>query len=253
MKPSQLYISTIASDAAQAARTYGLGLEIAEYCTAANFDRPDIHAAVAASLSGIQRRTFHAPFNELFPCAIDPKARDLARFRYRQAIAAAQRLGASKVVIHGGFQPYVYYDSWFVQQSTVFWRDFIKECPETVELCLENVLEPDPSFLLQIVRAVDDPRLRLCLDVGHAQVYGKSAAPAQWLSAWAGCLSHFHIHNNFGDRDAHNQLSDGVIPMAALLEQAQALCPAATYTLELQQSLPSVLWLTGQKLLEESL
>ena len=38
MKKDQLFLSTIAPDAAEEARRHGLGLEIAEYCTAWNMD-----------------------------------------------------------------------------------------------------------------------------------------------------------------------------------------------------------------------
>ena len=91
MKKDQLFLSTIAPDAAEEARRHGLGLEIAEYCTAWNMDEQfeTTHAAVAEELTGVGRRLLHAPFSELFPCAVDPKARELAALRYRQAIALA--------------------------------------------------------------------------------------------------------------------------------------------------------------------
>ena len=93
MKTNQIYISTIAPDAASVAYQYGLGLEIAEYCTAWNmdekFDRLDV--VVKKKLEGISHSTLHAPYNELFPCAIDKKARALAAERYRQAIDLAKR------------------------------------------------------------------------------------------------------------------------------------------------------------------
>ena len=38
MNKDKIYISTTASDAAEVARRWGLGLEIAEYCTAWNMD-----------------------------------------------------------------------------------------------------------------------------------------------------------------------------------------------------------------------
>ena len=39
MEKERFYISTIDPNAADTAREYGLGLEIAEYCTAWNMDR----------------------------------------------------------------------------------------------------------------------------------------------------------------------------------------------------------------------
>ncbi len=237
---SRLYISTIASDASQVARQYGLGLEIAEYCTAWNLDRyfPETHAQVTQRLSGIEKRILHAPFNELFPCAIDPKARELAAFRYRQAIALAKDYGASKVVIHGGYSPRLYYPCWYTEQSAEFWKEFMRQDPG-VEIVLENVMEEEPEMLLGILRQVDHPHLRLCLDVGHVNVY--SPIPVtEWLEACAPWLSHFHLHNNDGVQDTHSALYQGTIPMDTLLHRAELLCPRATMTLELTEAGPSV-------------
>ena len=99
MENHRFYLSTIAADAAGTARQYTLGLEIAEYCTACNMDEhfPETDAAVREKLAGIARVTLHAPFNELFPCAIDPRARAIAADRFREAIALAKGYGAEKI------------------------------------------------------------------------------------------------------------------------------------------------------------
>lgn len=243
MNREMLYLSTTAPDAARLARAHGLGLEIAEFCTAWNMDQEleKTRRALEPQLAGIDRRVLHGPFNELFPCAIDPSARRLAAYRYRQAIALAKEYGAKKVVLHGGFQPRMYYPEWYVEQSVVFWRDFLKEDPG-VEIVLENVLEEAPETLRDIVAEVNDPRLRMCLDVGHVHVY--SGVPVEdWLRECAPWLSHFHIHNNDGSWDTHSPLMEGTIPIRRLLEQAEALCPQATITLELLQAESSVRWL----------
>lgn len=243
MKREDIYISTIASDGASVAREYGLGLEIAEYCTAWNMDDrfDQVHPEVLRKICGVPDRLLHAPFNELFPCAIDPKARELAAHRYRQAIALAKGYGAAKVIIHGGYNPRIYYPAWYVEQSILFWRGFLKEDPG-VQIVLENVLEEEPGMLLDIVKGVDDPRLRLCLDVGHVNAYSEISV-MEWLKAWAPYLSHFHIHNNDGSWDTHSPLDCGSIPMGEVLDQADILCPDATFTLELMEASPSVRWL----------
>ena len=143
MDREKLYISTTASDSYLVARKYGLGIEIADFCTAWNMDDNFIETdrKLKCKLDGIDRRLLHAPFNELFPCAIDKKAKELATYRYKQAIALAEQYGASKVIIHGGYNPYIYYPEWYVEQSVLFWKDFIKQLPETVHIALENTLE----------------------------------------------------------------------------------------------------------------
>ena len=233
MKREQIYLSTVDPRAGELARELGLGVEIAEYCTAWNMDReyPQTDERLRGALAGNPRRILHGPFNELFPCAIDPEARDLAARRYRQAIALARDYGADKVVIHAGFNPWLYYPVWFREQSAVFWREFLAEDPG-VEIVLENVLEQEPEWMTDILRAVDSPRLRLCLDVGHVNAYSPVDA-AQWLRRCAPWISHFHLHNNNGTRDAHDPLFRGSIPMEELLTLAGDLCPEATFTLEL--------------------
>ena len=233
MKREQIYLSTVDPRAGELARELGLGVEIAEYCTAWNMDReyPQTDERLRGALAGNPRRILHGPFNELFPCAIDPEARDLAARRYRQAIALARDYGADKVVIHAGFNPWLYYPVWFREQSAVFWREFLAEDPG-VEIVLENVLEQEPEWMTEILRAVDSPRLRLCLDVGHVNAYSPVDA-AQWLRRCAPWISHFHLHNNNGTRDAHDPLFRGSIPMEELLTLAGDLCPEATFTLEL--------------------
>ncbi|MBQ9762187.1 MAG: sugar phosphate isomerase/epimerase [Oscillospiraceae bacterium] len=245
MNREKFYLSTIATDAVRVARDYGLGLEIAEYCTAWNMDRKfaAVDGVVRKKLEGISGCTLHGPYNELFPCAIDPKARELAAFRYRQALELAAGYGATKVVIHGGYHPRIYFPVWYVEQSILFWKEFLAQAPP-VQIVLENVLEEEPGMLLDIVRGVDDPRLGLCLDVGHVNAY--SAVPVErWLECWAPYIFHFHIHNNDGSRDAHDPLNQGDIPIRQLLARAQALCPDATFTLELMKTEPSVRWLFG--------
>ena len=252
MKRENWYLSTIDQQAQTLAVQYGLGLEIAEYCTASNMD--DLYAQTDAlvrnKLRGISRRVLHGPFNELFPCAIDPKARALARERYIQAIALARDYGANKVVIHGGYNPRIYYPCWYTEQSILFWREFLREIPQGMEVCLENVLEEEPGMLIDIVRAVEDPRLRLCLDVGHVNAYSKIPA-VEWVERCAPWLSHFHIHNNDGSWDTHSALNQGTLPMEKLLDLAQQVCPEGSYTLELAQAEESVLWLIQKKLMED--
>lgn len=239
----KFYLSTIAPDAAEVAGEYRLGLEIAEYCTAWNMEEQfsETDSAVKQKLQGIDRRIFHAPFNELFPCAIDPKARALAESRYRQAAELAKAYGAEKLVIHGGFNAGLYFPRWYIAESVKFWKAFLGEDPG-IPIVLENVLETEPGWLAEIAEQVSSDRLRLCLDIGHANAYSPVSVE-DWLTRCAPYLSHFHIHNNAGDMDTHSALFQGSIPVGEFLAQANDLCPQATATLEVLEAAPSAEWL----------
>ena len=243
MNRENIYISTIATDAVRVAKQYGFGIEIAEYCTAWNMDQKfaGVDGVVKKKLDGISRSVLHAPYNELFPCAIDPKARELAASRYRQAIDLAKRYGSTKVIIHGGFNPWIYFPVWYTEQSVIFWKEFLENDPG-VEIVLENVLEREPAWFLDIVKGVNDPRLKMCLDIGHVNAYSNIPV-MEWLETCAPYINHFHVHNNDGAHDQHNALNDGTIPMKEFLLRAEEICPNATFTMELMKDGPSMQWM----------
>jgi sugar phosphate isomerase/epimerase len=107
----------------------GLGLEIAEFCTASNMDADFgiYEGIVAEKMAAARRFAFHAPFNELCPAAIDPLVLDIARYRYRQSFELAARLNIRKIIVHSGYVPLVYFKSWFTERSVEFWKDFMSE------------------------------------------------------------------------------------------------------------------------------
>ena len=82
----------------------------------------------------------------------------------------------------------------------------------------------------------------MCLDIGHVNAYSKCPV-TQWLEVCAPYIRHFHIHNNDGSRDSHSPLTQGSIPMKMFLTRSDALCPGASYTLELMEAEESVRWL----------
>ena len=247
MKKARLFLSTIADDAVQTAREFGLGVERAQFCLAENMDKtpPDVQASLDAALE-VPRRVLHAPFAELCPAAIDPLVRAVTRRRFLQAAALAKRYGAKKMVVHSGFIPLVYYPEWFAPQSAAFWREFLNDV-DGLTLCVENVMETSPDALRQIAEQVNDPRLRICFDVGHAFCQSGDLAP--WLDALAPYSSHVHLHNNHGSSDEHLGLPDGTLDMATVIRQLEALAPQATYTLEVRSARASVEWLLKEGLL----
>lgn len=247
MKKERLFLSTIADDAVQTAREFGLGVELAQFCLAENMDKtpPDVQASLDAALE-VPRRVLHAPFAELCPAAIDPLVRAVTRRRFLQAAALAKRYGAEKMVVHSGFIPLVYYPEWFAPQSAAFWREFLNDV-DGLTLCVENVMETSPDALRQVAEQVNDPRLRICFDVGHAFCQSGDLAP--WLDALAPYSSHVHLHNNHGTFDEHLGLPDGTLDMATVIRQLEALAPQATYTLEVRSARASVEWLLKEGLL----
>ena len=103
-------------------------------------------------------------------------------------------------------------------------------------------MEPGPEMLVEIARGVDDPRLGLCLDVGHANTVVSKTPPADWLAPMLPDLRHVHLHDNHGALDEHLPLGAGTIDFAPILA-VLAAHPDITITLENQDILPSLQYL----------
>ena len=229
----------------------GLGVEIAEFCISDNMDNKfeEVLPHVLKNAAAVPDKTLHAPYNELFPQAIEPLVVEVAYRRYEQTLGYCRRFGASKMIVHANYDDSLYFHKWFVNRHIDFWKRFLAEHDDPIEICVENVQEEDPELILGILRGVDDPRLRMCLDVGHANLGGP--APIEWLKVCAPFISHYHIHNNFGAPkegkrswgDRHLALGNGNIDMKALLALAEELTPAATAAIESYAPEDSVQWL----------
>lgn len=234
MKKREICLATIDPNAFALAEKYDLRMELDQFCTAMYMDPPSFAAYDAEVKTMLPRASvFHGPFNELSPCAIDPKIRAVSMERYEQAYQLMRQYGLHKMILHGGFVPLVYFPIWYVEQSVGFWKEFLADKPEDFLLCLENVMEPEPSLLKEIVEGIADPRCRLCLDVGHANIRRVSQIPIRtWVEECAPYLAHVHLHNNDGDWDWHKSLSDGTIPMKEILSMLDTLAPEADFTFE---------------------
>lgn len=244
MNRDKFYLSTIDENAHLLTKEHGLGIEIAEFCTPWFLDTEfnQIDPKIREKLACTDRFVLHAPFSELFPCAIDPKVRAIAAERYRQVIAVAQSYGIQKIVVHGGYNPKIYFPVWYTEQSVLFWKDFVQDIPDGMVFCLENVFEEEPTMLSEIIRQVNDPKIRMCLDTGHVNTYSQISV-FDWLTECSDLVEHFHIHNNDTSRDSHSQLFEGTIPMTQLLNAIEEKCPSASITLELMDAKPSIDWL----------
>lgn len=267
MKRENFLISTTAQDAGDTAREYGFGVEIAEFCTAWNMDREydEADRIVRSQIKGVENLTLHGPFNELSAASIDPLILDITRKRYEQAAKLCTHYGARKLIIHSGYTSHMYYKCWYEEQAIKFFSDFMNVVPTDVTVVLENVFEDDPDMLINVVKGVDNERFKLCIDVGHVNAslnfchriktnrVGDELLGCkdvfEWIERCAPYTSHYHIHNNYGDRDSHNALFDGAMDMKKLLLTIEKLTPDATLAMEVFDGKESAQWLEREGLI----
>ena len=132
---------------AKLAKAYGMGIEIAEYSISENLETgaEKTEKEVLEKISMVPDVLLHAPYNELFPCAIEPKVLEVAKIRYDESWELCRKYGAKKMIVHSGFYPQMYFESWFVERAIIFWKEFLEKHTEDIIICMENVVETEPS------------------------------------------------------------------------------------------------------------
>ena len=254
----KLYVATFSEDALRLARKYGVGLEINHTCISEELDpkrrkeflaqiETDIKAAgiIEPSESSL---VLHGPFTEIHPAAIDYRARELGMERLGQAYEVAETLGVKKMIVHTGWLPFIYFKEWQAEKGAEFWQRFMDGKPDDFVICIENVLEDEPFMMRDMMERIEDPRIKLCLDVGHANAMRQAGVPVEkWIEVLAPYIGHFHLHNNDGTGDSHSAFDKGTMDMVQILELIDRQCdPNVTLTIEARDASSCLEWLADR-------
>jgi len=242
MKKRDIFLATFEMDAENVIKKHGIGIEFNQFCISSTlFDvRRDLACrAMQAQLDRLGLKApddvvCHGPFTEILPEAIDTEFVDLALKRMGQAVDGCKKLGVNRLVVHSGYYPTLYFRDWHRDKSVYFWSELLKVCPEDFHVYLENVIDPEPTCLLEVVEKIDDPRLELCLDIGHAHCATEPKYTVyDWIKLWGKRIGHFHFHNNNGTGDQHNSIFKGTMFIPDVLACIDENCKdEATITVE---------------------
>ncbi len=174
-------------------------------------------------------RALHGVFYDMNSGSPDKQVRALVRERYALSLQIAAELGARTVVFHANYLPFVrrpeYLPEWTRIQEE-FWAGLLQEA-ERLDLfiALENMWEPNPEIIANLLERIDSPRLGACLDVGHVYLYTDSAPLPAWIDRLRQWIIHIHINNHRGYYDEHLPLDapDGVIDYRVVLPLLETL------------------------------
>jgi len=222
------------------AERHGLGIELMTFAFPDVLDG-DWRATVRevqATLAPISLRTMHGPFFDMAPGSLDRRVNDLVMSRYRQALDIAAELSVMTVVFHANFitslRTEAYRTGW-TKRNIAFFSELAPHAAERgVTIAIENMWEYEPAIIGDVIRGVDHPAVRACLDVGHAHLFGE-APWAEWLRVMGPLLAHVHLNNNDGKVDVHRALDDGVLTYGAIIPELRALPTHPTMTLEMDR------------------
>jgi sugar phosphate isomerase/epimerase len=193
------------------AQKHGLGLEIQVYGYDTDLLDNDWRELVAehkALLRDFQGElAIHGAFLDLSPASSDRRVVALTRERYMLNLDIAAELGARNVVFHTDFIPVVrkptYRPEW-TKRQTVFWGPMAEEAAKRdLAIALENMWEPYPDIIGDVLDRIDSPHLGACLDVGHVYLFSDYLPLKAWVERLSHRLIHCHMNNHRGFCDEH--------------------------------------------------
>lgn len=212
---------------------YHMGIESIEFSVGENLDH--CQERLTAYQSWCQQINcnnliLHGPFLDLNPVSYDSLIRKASYERMHQCYEAAKYLNAKKIVYHTCFVPTTCYLTGWAERQIEFWKQFLSE-HQDIMICLENVFDPQYEPLKDIVTGVNMPNFRLCLDLGHINAYSKQTWQ-EWVNNLKGFIGHVHLHNNHSERDEHNGILDGTLPIKSIMKEIKEDNQEVTWTIE---------------------
>lgn len=205
------------------ARRYSLGVEVGDFADPDLLEddwrgRLEELRPLLNQIPG--ERALHGPRSDLNPGLRDRGLVAFCRERYRKALAVAAEVGAGVVIFHTGYNPLIRapgFERRWLRRSADFWRELAEEAGRLgLQILLENVWEPHPAVLRDLLEAIRSPTVRACFDVGHANIYSRQP-PEEWLSTLGEHVVYLHLHNNDGRLDAHGPLEEGTVDFTRFL------------------------------------
>lgn len=178
--------------------------------------------------------TFHAPFMDLRPGALDDKIRRASIDRLKQVFDLIPYFHPLRIVCHPSYDSryYVSCDEEWLENSTATWLTLIALVRETeAVIALENVYEREPSILRRLFERLNSDRICFCFDTGHFNVFSRTPLNV-WLAQLGKYLGQLHLHDNNGRFDEHMPVGNGNFPFAELFQILQDIKAQPLITLE---------------------
>ncbi len=251
---NKLYVATFQNNALEVAKEYGLGIEYNHTCISQSLDiehREKLLGAMKKDFDyvGHDSAVLHGPFTEIIPAGIDHRARQAGRTRLEEAFEVCQALGVNSMVVHNGWIPFMYFKEWQAEKGAQFWQDFMKDKPHNFIIHVENVLEDEPYMMKAMMEHITDQRIKICLDVGHANATTPADLPVEkWIEILGPYIGHLHLHNNDGSGDSHGDFDNGSMDMHSIFEAIEKYCNEdITFTIEARECGLCAKWLKENK------
>lgn len=155
--------------------------------------------------------SMHGTFQDLLIHSSDKKIAEVSKQRILENLEIAMKLNATQIVFHGSFNPLIrdeHYKKDWIERNASFWSEVLHKYE--IKILLENTWEPTPDLFRNLLEKINSPRLKICLDIGHVNVYSKISIK-EWFVSLGQEISYIHLSDNLGERDQHLEIGQGKI------------------------------------------
>ncbi len=190
-------------------------------------------AAKLVARAGV-KTTFHAPFMDLRPGALDEKIRRASLDRLKQVFELAPYFHPLRIVCHPSYDDryYVSCDEMWLDKSAATWGEMITLARDVgTIISLENVYEKKPQILLRLLERLASKYVCFCFDTGHFNIFSRTPLNI-WLQELGQYLGHLHLHDNHGRSDEHLPVGEGKFPFTELFQTLKEMKKTPVITLE---------------------
>ena len=119
----------------------------------------------------------------------------------------------------------------WIRNAITLFSEINNSLKKRFKIHLENSFENDPEIFLEILKGIKSDNFRICLDIGHINVY--SIQPIEyWIDKLAPYIEEVHLHNNDGKADHHWTLDVGNIDIENILHELENKVGKFVLTLE---------------------
>lgn len=176
--------------------------------------------------------SFHAPFMDLSPGAVDNKIRDITIERFFQMFDIAEKLSPKSIVFHSGYNKWNYASkvNLWIEKSVLTWRKILPQAERLkLKIAIENIFEEEPDGLQLLMNNINSPYFGVCFDTGHFNLFSKKSLE-EWLFTLNDYIVEFHLHDNNKNFDEHLPIGDGCFDFKKLFSMNN--CKNCIYTIE---------------------
>lgn len=155
--------------------------------------------------------SFHAPFMDLSPGAVDSLVREATMKRFNHILDVAEVLQPKAIVCHSGYEKWRYAlkADWWLEMSLLTWHSLNKRASDIgVKLAIENIFEDEPTTLKMLMEQMSSENFGVCFDTGHCNLFSKVRLE-DWMEALNPHIIELHLHDNDQSSDQHLPVGEG--------------------------------------------